>query len=186
MEFSQTSSTTHFEVLGLGLAALGPRKLPCHRLKDSTIFWTNEISLGNAKNLVENLRRPFLYSFSGDSLKKCFEDLFFVWKKFFKTFFFSFFGEHLRLCPWFLALASRISVLGRGLGFFCVLRLGLGLEPCVLDSTSVFLLNNTKNRGNVRKYWDFYTTAYSAKLVSQLYPCIFFFNMWHATIVLGS
>ena len=74
------------------------------------------------------------------------------------TFFF-FFWEHLRLCPWgpwpwpraFLSLASRVSVLGKavlglGLGFFlcpwpwswprifCVL--GLGLEPCVLDSTS--------------------------------------------------
>ena len=44
--------------------------------------------------------------------------------------------------PWpraFLSLASRVSVLGMavlglGLGFFCVL--GLGLEPCVLDSTS--------------------------------------------------
>ena len=38
-----------------------------------------------------------------------------------------------------LALASRVSVLGKavlglGLVFFCVL--GLGLEPCVLDSTS--------------------------------------------------
>ena len=29
-----------------------------------------------------------------------------------KTFFFFFFGEHLRLCPWSLALASSISVLG--------------------------------------------------------------------------
>ena len=36
----------------------------------------------------------------------------------------------MRLCPW--ALASRGSVLG--LEIFCVL--GLGLEPCVLDSTS--------------------------------------------------
>ena len=48
----------------------------------------------------------------------------------------------MRLCPWtrsFLSLASRGSVLGRavlGLGFFCALSLGLGLEPCVLDSTS--------------------------------------------------
>ena len=36
-----------------------------------------------------------------------------------------------------LSLASRGSVLGKavlGLGFFCVL--GIGLEPCVLDSTS--------------------------------------------------
>ena len=58
-------------------------------------------------------------------------------KKILETFFFFFFGEHLRLCPWSLALASRGSVLGKvvlGLGFFCVL--GLGLEPCVLDSTS--------------------------------------------------
>ena len=44
------------------------------------------------------------------------------------------------LGPWlraFLSLASRGSVLGKavlGLGFFCVL--GLGLEPCVLDSNS--------------------------------------------------
>ena len=42
------------------------------------------------------------------------------------------------LGPWpqaFLSLASRVSVLGKaglGLGFFCV----LGLEPCVLDTTS--------------------------------------------------
>ena len=58
------------------------------------------------------------------------------WKFFLKAFFF---GEHLRFCPWsraFLSSASRGSVLGRavlGLGFFCVL--GLGLERCVLDST---------------------------------------------------
>ena len=32
------SSRTHFQVLGLGLEALGPRKLPCPRLEDSTIF----------------------------------------------------------------------------------------------------------------------------------------------------
>ena len=45
------------------------------------------------------------------------------------------------MCPWSLALASRMSVLARadlGLGFFfCVLGLGFGLEPCVLDYTSV-------------------------------------------------
>ena len=64
-----------------------------------------------------------------------------------KTFFF--FSESTCACvlgpwPWpraFLSLASRVSVLGKavldlGLGFFCVLGLGLGLEPCVLDSTS--------------------------------------------------
>ena len=56
-----------------------------------------------------------------------------------KTFFF---WRALALGPWpraFLSLASRVSVLGKavlglGLGFFCVL--GLGLESCVLDSTS--------------------------------------------------
>ena len=35
---SKTSSRTQFEVLGLGLEALGPRKLACPRLEDSTIF----------------------------------------------------------------------------------------------------------------------------------------------------
>ena len=64
-----------------------------------------------------------------------------------KTFFF--FLENTCACvlgPWpgpraFLSLASRVSVLGKavlglGLGFFCVLSLGLALEPCVLDFTS--------------------------------------------------
>ena len=55
--------------------------------------------------------------------------------------FFSFlFGEHLRLSPclWpqaFLFLASRGSVLGLVLELFFVP--GLGLEPCVINSTSV-------------------------------------------------
>ena len=44
--------------------------------------------------------RFFLF---GNRLKNISEDLFF-------------FGEHLRLCPWSLAL--RWSVLGLGLGFF--------------------------------------------------------------------
>ena len=106
--------------------------------------------------LLENARKKFLKTFFfGNRLKKLVEDLFF--------------GKHLRLCPWSLALASSIpvlglervcprkgcpwpwpraflslasrgfvlgrAVLGLGFGFFCVL--GLGLEPCVLDSTSV-------------------------------------------------
>ena len=65
------------------------------------------------------------------SAEKCFSRPFF-WrsteKKFLRPFFV---GKHLHLCPW--SLASSILVLG--LVFFCVL--GLGLEPCVLDSTSV-------------------------------------------------
>ena len=67
------SSRTHFEVLGLGLEdqvlgpglkASSPRKLPCPRLEDSTIFWTVEISLEKARNLAENLRIPFWFSFN--------------------------------------------------------------------------------------------------------------------------
>ena len=40
VESSRTSlaSRTHFEVLGLGLEASSPRKLPCPRLENSTIF----------------------------------------------------------------------------------------------------------------------------------------------------
>ena len=67
------------------------------------------------KNFCEDL-----FFFFGDRLKNFFENVFF------------FFVEHLRLCPWpraFLSLASRVSVLGKAV-------LGLGLEPCVLDSTS--------------------------------------------------
>ena len=65
VECSRTSlaSRTHFEVLGL--EASGPRKLPCPRLEDSTIFRTVEISLESARNLAENLRTPFLFSSLG-------------------------------------------------------------------------------------------------------------------------
>ena len=129
------SSRTHFEVLGLegqvlgfGLETSSPRKLACPRLENSTIFWIVKILW---------------------SAWKIFWKAFFVeiaWKIFVKTFFF--FSESTCACvlgpwPWpraFLSLASRVSVLGKavlGLGFFCVL--GLGLEPCVLDSTSGIL-----------------------------------------------
>ena len=102
------SSRTHFEVLGLegqvlglGLEASSPWKLACPRLEDSTIFWIVKI----------------LWSacvFCGDRLKNFCEDLFFFWdrlKNFCDDLFF-FFGEHLRLCPWSLALALSIPVLG--------------------------------------------------------------------------
>ena len=95
-----------------------------------------------------------------EALEKFFGKRFFVkiaWKIFVKTFFF-FFGEHLHSCPWslpwpraFLSLASRVSVLEKavlGLGFFCVL--GLGLEPCVLDSTSAFYRENRNDRSSNR------------------------------------
>ena len=53
------------QVLGLGLEALDPRKLPCPRLEDSTIFLTVEILLENARNLAQNLQIPFLFSAIG-------------------------------------------------------------------------------------------------------------------------
>ena len=67
VESSRTSlaSRTHFQVLGLGLEALGPRKLLCPRLEDSNIFLTVEILLENARNLAENLQIPFLFSTIG-------------------------------------------------------------------------------------------------------------------------
>ena len=100
---SRTSSRTQFEVLGLGLEgqvlglgleASSPRKLACPRLEDSTIFW-------NVKILWSAWKIVWKTFFSGDRLKNFCEDLFFF-----------FFGEHLRLCPWSLALASSIPVLG--------------------------------------------------------------------------
>ena len=108
---SRTSSRTHFEVLGLGLGleASSPRKLACPRLEDSTIFW-------NVKILWSAWKIFWKTFFSGDRLKNFCEDFFFffeiAWKIFVKTFFFFFFGEHLALCPWSLALASSIPVLG--------------------------------------------------------------------------
>ena len=86
-------------------------------------FWAVEISTENARNLAENLQKPFFWFPQVEiawkkifedlfHLKKNFEDIFFVRspeKKFWTPFFL---GEHLRLCPWSLALASRGSVLG--------------------------------------------------------------------------
>ena len=65
--------------------------------------------------LLKFCRSPekhFWWPFFGDRLKILFEDLFMenARKLFLKTFFC--FGEHLRLCPWSLSLASSIPVLG--------------------------------------------------------------------------
>ena len=91
------------------------------------------------KNFCEDLF--FFFFFFGGRLKNFCEDLFFF-----------FFGEHLRFvslvlglglehsCPWPRECLSseRLSLaLALASDFFCVLGLGLGLEPCVLDSTSV-------------------------------------------------
>ena len=130
-----TSSRTHFEVLGLGLKASSPRKLPCHRLEDSIVFWTVKILLESARNLAENLRRPFFVFLKWKSPEKNFWKPFLpeknfwrpffkiAWKNFFKTFFFwrtlapvsMVLGLDLeRVCPWpwprnfFVSLGSRL------------------------------------------------------------------------------
>ena len=53
------SSRTHSEVLGLGLDAYKYSKISLSSAKDSTIFWIMKILLENARNLAENLSRPF-------------------------------------------------------------------------------------------------------------------------------
>ena len=130
VESSRTflASRTHFEVLGL--EASSPQKLACPRLEDSSIFWIVKILWSAWKIFWKTF-------FCGDRLKNFCEDLFF------------FFLRSPEKFLWRRALALVSLVLGLGLehscpwpreclslasDFFCVL--GLGLEPCVLDSTS--------------------------------------------------
>ena len=139
VESSRTllTSRTHFEVLGLegqvlslGLEASSPRKLACPRLEDSTIFWIVKISWSVWKIFWKTC-------FCGDRLKNFCADLFF----------FFLFWRALALvslvlglgleysCPWPReCLSSERLSLALASDFFC--GLGLGLEPCVLDSTS--------------------------------------------------
>ena len=102
------------QVLGLGLEAWSPRKLACPRLEDSTIFW-------NVKILWSAWKIFWKTFFSGDCLKNFCEDLFFFFFFFFwrspanfceDLFFFFFLESTCALCPWSLALASSIPVLG--------------------------------------------------------------------------
>ena len=117
---SRTSSRIDFEVLslglegqvlGLGLETSSPRKLACPRLEDSSIFWNVKI-LWSARKIF------WKTFFSGDRLKNFCEDLFFFfffWRspeKFLCRPFFFFLESTCALCPWSLALASSIPVLG--------------------------------------------------------------------------
>ena len=109
----------------------------------------------NCWNFADRLKKICFFAFAFFCWKtpeKNFWRLFFwgggiAWKIFLKTFFSleNTCAGVLGLWPWpraFLSLASGGSVLGRavlGLGFFCILGLGLGFEPRAFDSTSANL-----------------------------------------------
>ena len=118
------------------------------------MFWKTFFSGVRLKNFCEDVFF-FFFFFFGDRLKNFCENLFFF-----------FLESTCALCPWSLALASSIPVLGlesvcprKGCPwpwpwpriFFCVLGLGLGLEPCVLDSTSVIYLCQAQKRSEEAK-----------------------------------
>ena len=122
VESSRTSlaSRTPLEVLGLGLKTSSPRKLPCPRLEDSTIFEPLKFRWKTPETLQKICKDLCLVSSSRDHLKKnFFEDLFF-WdrlKKVLKTFFFwrTLTSVSLvlgRVCPWprnfFVSLAASV------------------------------------------------------------------------------
>ena len=117
------SSRTQFEVLGL--EASSARKLRCPRLEDSNIFEPLQFCWKTPETSRKICEDLFLVFLNWRSPKKIFFNTFFAWKKHFEDLFY---GEHLRLSSWSLALASD---------FFCV----LGLEPWVLDSTSACCLS---------------------------------------------
>ena len=103
-----------------------PQKLACPRLEDSTSFWIVKILWSAWKIFWKTC-------FRGDRLKNNFcEDLVFYLE--------STCACVLGLgpahsCPWpWECLSSERLSLALASDFFCVL--GLGLEPCVLDSTS--------------------------------------------------
>ena len=101
---SRTSSRTHFEVLGLGLEGqvlgLGLKASRPQVLENWPVLGSRTSLFFELLKFRGALEKFFgKRFFCGDRLKNFCEDLFF-------------FGEHLRLCPWSLALASSIPVLG--------------------------------------------------------------------------
>ena len=103
--------------------------------------WPGPRSLKSSKIAMSSARRQH-YFFEWlkfyRSADKRFSRPFFLeieGKKFLRPFFV---GKHLHLCPWSLALASSIPVLG--LRFFCVLGLELVSSTPPLLTTNIFLL----------------------------------------------
>ena len=85
--------------------------------------------MGCLKNFLEKV-------FCGDRLKSFYEDLFFFWRALALVSLVLGLGlEHS--CPWPReCLSSERLSMALASDFFCVLSLGLALEPYVLDSTS--------------------------------------------------
>ena len=115
------SSRTHFEVLGLGLEAYKSSKMPCPRSRTALFFDLLKTGQGhdlffffvlvNARDLAVNLWKPFFFWKTIEiSWKIC--DLFERRPFFFFFFFFFFLQNTCALCPWSLALASNIPILG--------------------------------------------------------------------------
>ena len=130
------ASRTQFEVLGL--KASSPRKLPCPRLEDSTIFERLKFCWKTPETLRKICKELFLVSSSRDQLKK----------NFLKTFFLRSPEKNSRR-PFFFwrTLASVSLVLSLGLKRVCPWPwpqnfLCSSLEPCALDSTSVISSKN--------------------------------------------
>ena len=130
------SSRTHFELVGLGLEgqvlafrfeALSSRKLPRPRATSALLFeWLKFFR--SPENFFVGL------FFLGDRLKKCLKTFFFFLEN--TCLYVHGFG-HEHSCPWpRKGLSSEGLSLSLASDFFCV----LGLEPCVLDSTSANML----------------------------------------------
>ena len=102
----RTSSRKHFEVLGL--EASSPRKLPCPRLEDSTIFEPLKFRWKTPETLRKICKDLFFWFSQVEIARKNFWKTFFPGdriKNFFKTFFWRTFA------PVFWPLASNIPVL---------------------------------------------------------------------------
>ena len=153
------SSRTHFQVLGLGLEAYKSSKIALSSAKDSTIFWIIKILLENARNLAENLRRPFFR----DRLKK-----------FLITFFFFF----LRT----LALVSLVL----GLEHICPWpREGLSSEGLSLALASDFLCPWPRALCLRLHFWWLWLHRKNAriKFITKMRACIVCFTLNCRTLV---
>ena len=115
------------------------------RLKN---FWKTFFCGDRRKMFVKTL----IFFVFGDRLKDFCEDFFF------------FFGEHLRLCPWSLALASSIPALGlesvyprKGCPWPRIFFVSLALASSLLSSTPPLLFSRCKfllARSNYHQRWS--------------------------------